>query len=187
MRAAHSHVYYFACFLIVASAYVVGCDNSLTPPDGAKSETDIAMENYRKTLPPVPDSLKPLVDEMQQLVQKRNPNPPPLSARESAVPVRALPGLFPYRMAEGGRLVEIVLTHTPATDEFVQKLATLAHLEKIDLSGTLVTDAAWEHLAKLPALIEVAVWQTQMTDEAANKFREEHPTCNVRGPNSAKQ
>lgn len=159
---------------VVVVAFLPGCD--AIEPSAPEDE----LTAYRKTLPPVPASLKPLADELEQLFKQQNRRP--VSAKVGPIPRMALPGQLPYRMAEGGKMVEIDLSYTPASDEFLKKLANLPDLEKLDLTGTPVTDAGLDHLAKLPVLKHLTLLVSQVTPDEAAKFGQSHPDCKIYGP-----
>ncbi|MFN0051924.1 MAG: hypothetical protein ACKV0T_07015 [Planctomycetales bacterium] len=135
------------------------------------------MIDFRKTLPPVPESLAPLARELEQLYSqmKRSSQDPTISMP----PFVAFPGQLPYRMEEGGKMVQIRLRFTPVTDEFLKKLAVLPDLEWLDLLGTSITDVGLENLAGAPALKKLYLSRTQVTQEAAARFRETHPNCEI--------
>ena len=65
------------------------------------------------------------------------------------------------------------------TDAGVERLAGLAKLATLDLSGTKITDTALETLGKLPALKVVDVSFTGLTEAAVAKFRAAHPGIKV--------
>ena len=171
--------------VLIVVALQPGCSDFAAPePDIVKSPEEMVAE-HRKKLPPVPDSLKPLAGELEELYKqqafpraKRGPDGIMVSQAFRHV----LPAGLPYRMEQGGKMVEIELMYTPTTDDFLKKLENLPDLETIDLEGTKVTDAGFESLAKLPKLKELRVARTQVTEEGAAKFRESHPMCTVRGP-----
>ena len=77
------------------------------------------------------------------------------------------------------KMIEINLSYTPVTDDFLKKLATLRDLEALDVRGTQITDAGLESLNAAPALKNLYLSLTKVTDEGADRFRESHPNCNV--------
>jgi len=170
------------CLLILVPLWA-GCD--ATQPSapgtgsGVRAQTpEEEMAAYRKTLPPIPDSLKPLAQELEQLYSRRVR--PPLS--EGPMTRIALPGQLPYKMAEGGKLIEVDLMYVPVTDDFLKKMAALPDLATLDLSGTKITDVGLDNLSEAPALKDLSIFMTQVTQEGAEKFRELHPNCKVHGP-----
>jgi hypothetical protein len=163
-----------------------GCDSmqpssSGTGGDSASSTgaPSSSIEAYRRTLPPVPDSLKPLAAELEQLAKQE-------ARPENALPTVPLPGQLPYKMTADGKMVAVNLTYTPVSDEFLKKLVSVPGLEEVSLTGTKVTDAGLEVLGAIPTLKSVRIWQTQVTEAGAQKFREAHPQCEVRGPDPSK-
>jgi len=170
--------------LALLFAGLAGCDLAAPEPDVVKTPEQMWAED-RKALPPVPDSLKPLAAELEAVYkQKAIPEPKrtPEGIMVSLPYGKPLPGDLPYRMEQGGRMVEIDLHYTPATDDLLKKLENLPDLETLDLFGTKITDAGLESLAKLPKLKKLTIGETQVTAEAADNFRDAHPTCDVVGP-----
>lgn len=177
-------------WLVIVAAVLAGCDS---PPSSAPDSTDgphlasqmdPAVIAYRKTLPPVPSSLQPLARELEQLFKQQKRVS--LNAQNGPIPRVALPGALPYRMTEGGKMIEVDLNYTPVTDDFLKKLATLSDLETLDLNGTMVTDAGLENLTAARALKVLSILRTQVTESGADKFREAHPKCKVVGPAETK-
>lgn len=162
--------------LVTLAALVLGCDSRQTATPGSTAEPEDDITAFRKTLPPVPDSLQPLARELEQLYKQQNrpPNTP-----DEPISRPGLPGALPYRMANGGKMIEINLRFTPVTDDFLKKLAALPDLEAIDVRGTQITDAGLESLNAAPALKNLYLSLTKVTDEGADRFRESHPNCNV--------
>jgi hypothetical protein len=178
--------------IYLAVMLLAGCEASPAPGPASSgySEADHFSESgdyltddmiaYRKSLPPVPESLKPFVAELGEVTRKAKPQ------NERKVPTSVLPGLFRYQMADGGKLIAVDLSFTPVTDEFLKKLNALPDLEKINLTDTNITDAGLENLGDMPSLKELVLWSTKVTDDGAAKFREAHPNCTVHGPAQSK-
>src|SRR5207253_171651 len=103
-------------------------------------------------------SLKGAASEMEQFAKNRKR--PVMS-----FPRADLPGGLPYRMAGGGRMMEIQLPYTLAGDELLKKLADLPAIERLDLEGTEISDAGLESLTRLQTLKDLDISHTQVTDE----------------------
>jgi hypothetical protein len=169
---------------LLFAGLLAGCDLAAPEPDVVKTPEQMWAEQ-RKALPPVPDSLKPLAGDLEALhKQKGSPEPKrtPQGMLVSLPAGKPLDGNLPYRMEQGGRLVEIDLGYTPAGDDLLKKLENLPDLETLNLSGTKITDAGLELLAKLPELKKLIIEGTQVTAEAADNFRDARPMCEVFGP-----
>ncbi|MFC4990622.1 hypothetical protein [Rubritalea tangerina] len=65
------------------------------------------------------------------------------------------------------------LNGTQVTDVMVQALASLPHLEVINLYGTGVTDEGIKALAGMKHLQRVYVWDTEVSSEGAQSLQQE--------------
>lgn len=69
-----------------------------------------------------------------------------------------------------GRIVEVSLARTWATDNDVQRLAGLKNLKKLDLSLTYVSDRGIESLQKLPQLEDLNLASAEFITDAAISY-----------------
>jgi Leucine-rich repeat (LRR) protein len=68
---------------------------------------------------------------------------------------------------ESGHIVGVDLTSTWITDADLIRIAGLAHLRRLDLSHTRVTDVGMEHLKTLPAVAELNLYYAEFfTDDS---------------------
>ena len=61
-------------------------------------------------------------------------------------------------------ILEIYFLKTPVTDEHLEKLKGLAHIQLINLHSANITDAGLEHLKDLDTLVEMVLSSTRITD-----------------------
>jgi Leucine-rich repeat (LRR) protein len=123
--------------------------------------------------PAVPESLKPLISELEELAKQKKP--------PKMMPVVMFSTDFGrlYKIEGGSKLTIVNLSYTPVTDEFLTKLKELPDLEYLYLMGTQITDEGLRNLGGPPALKGVCLHETQVTDQGVANFRDSHPHCKV--------
>lgn len=77
------------------------------------------------------------------------------------------------------RLQLLIISGTAVTDDGLQHMWTLPSIRFIALDDTAVTDEVFRQLGGSKTLEGMSVMRTQVTREAAEKFRVEHPNCRV--------
>lgn len=75
--------------------------------------------------------------------------------------------------------LEVNLQDSNVTDAFVEKLVTSPNLQAISLYGTNVSDMSLVHLSPLRHLKKMDLTNTDVSADAVNRFREEHPDCDI--------
>ena len=66
-----------------------------------------------------------------------------------------------------------------AGDDTVAELRAMAHLERLDLRGTSVSDASVDHLASLVTLRHLDIRGTRITPEGAARLVRTLPDCEI--------
>lgn len=79
------------------------------------------------------------------------------------------------------RLVRLDLRQTAITDRGLMTVARWSSLESLNLFATKVGDQGLASLEKLANLRRLTLWQSAVTEAAAARFREQHPTVQVVG------
>ncbi|MEK6262463.1 MAG: hypothetical protein AABP62_28015 [Planctomycetota bacterium] len=179
--------------LILVVCAISGCDKPIPPagpkpppvtiaPPGTAMLPTGSPSTYPNASTPTAtaEPHKQLIARLTELKGKTN-RPP------TAVPSVPLLGNQPYLLDSAGQLTAIDLPYTPATDADLEMFKGLDAVNSINLTGTQITDAGLEHLSDLKTLTSLLIWDTRVSEEAAAKFRESHPTCKVRGPDHSKE
>ncbi len=64
-------------------------------------------------------------------------------------------------------------------DYALRNIEELTRLQRLDLSGTQVTDAGLQHLSGLTVLEELTLRETQVTDEGVKNLQQALPNCKI--------
>lgn len=106
---------------------------------------------------------------------------------EVSIQIRELGGVvnfhrpIPFGTKKLAFVERVILSHTKATDETLEKLVEMTEMTKLHLCEVPITDKGLKHIAKLPNLQYLDLMYTNITTDGLNELKKSLPArCMVR-------